>query len=695
MDFLSISRKKCRRCYRCIRVCPTNALKIDGGNVVRIESRCILCGACFKNCPHDAVIPHTGVIKVLKQLNRGEKVVACLDPTFPSVLDRGTPGQLVTALKKLGFHEVWESALGGDLVIQEYKTWLSQNRCKPSISSFCPSLVLYIEKFAPQFVENLVPVVSPMAATGKAVKALRGEDTKVVFVGSCISRIYERISLHTKGSVDCVLTYHDIRDMLEEKGINREEQEPSEFDGPQPGLGRMLSVAGGLSQCIGFDHDILNLDYVVEAGSDRVIRTIQQLQHGTIRSNFFDLLFCKGCIAGPMVDKNISGPSRKQIVVDFIKSQDKVVWENQKGIADKLRTLRLERDFSVKDVSLPEPEEADIQAVLSELGKTYPHRNLDCGGCGYNSCREKAVAVVRGLAEKEMCWHYLLTQSHRLYSKLEKSHEQLKISHEELAQAQKQLIQSEKMASLGQLAAGVAHELNNPLGTIILFGRMLQKELSSHTDWKKDINLIVQEADRAAKIVKDLLSFSRETKLKPGLVNINNIIEEAVSLVMKRSLFRNIEVKRDLDSELLTTFADPDLLKQVFLNIILNGAQAMEGQGTLTLRSQVDKNGKEILIQIQDTGSGIAKEHLPKLFDPFFTTKEKGTGLGLALVYGIVSKHKGSLHVESELGKGTSFLIHLPVLDQGEWMEGEKTIVDMKEVPGGGKDETQSKDLIG
>jgi signal transduction histidine kinase len=495
--------------------------------------------------------------------------------------------------------------------------------------------------------------------------------------------------------VDCVLTYHDIRDLLEKKGINREEQEPSEFDGPQPGLGRMLSVAGGLSQGIGFDQDILNLDYVVEAGSDRAIRTIQQLQDGTIRSNFFDLLFCKGCIAGPMVDKNISGPSRKQIVVDFIKTQDKVVWENQKGTADKLRTLQLERNFSAQDVSLPEPEEAEIQAVLSELGKTYPHRNLDCGGCGYNSCREKAVAVVQGLAEKEMCWHYLLTQSHRLYSKLEKSHDQLKISHEELAQAQKQLIQSEKMASLGQLAAGVAHELNNPLGTITLFGRMLQKELTSHTDWEKDINLIVQEADRAAKIVKDLLSFSRETKLKPGLVNINTLVEEALSLVIKRSLFRNIDVKQELDSELPTTFADPDLLKQVFLNIILNGVQAMDGQGVLTIRSRVQNGSKEMNIQIQDTGRGIKKEHLPRLFDPFFTTKEKGTGLGLAIVYGIVSKHKGTIQVKSEWGKGTTFDIHLPVLDKNEWMKGEKTIVDMKEVPGGVEDETQSKDLIG
>lgn len=695
MTFLSISRKKCRRCYRCIRECPTNALKIDKGAVVRIESRCVLCGTCFKNCPHEAVIPHTGINKVIKALDEGQRVVACLDPTFPAVLDVGTPGQLVTALKKLGFYEVWESAIGGDLVYNAYKKWLSQNKNKPWISSFCPSLVLYIEKFAPQFVDQLVPVVSPMAATGMAVKELRGTDTRVVFVGSCISRIYERMSSHIHGAVDFVLTYHDIRDILKARNIDREEQKPSEFDGPRPGLGRLLSVAGGMSQCIGFDQDLLNLEYVIEAGPERAMRAIHQLQEGTVRSHFLDLLFCKGCINGPMVDKNISGPSRKQIFVDFVKSQDKGFWENQRDIAKHLKALELKRDFSVKDISLPEPSEAEIRTVLSEMGKSYPKQNLDCGFCGFDTCREKAIAIVHGLAEKEMCPHFLLAQARRLYTRLEKSHEELKISHEELGQAQKKLIQSEKMASLGQLAAGVAHELNNPLGTITLFGRMLQKELTSHENWEKDITLIVQEAERAAKIVKDLLSFSRETKLRPGLVNINNIIEEALSLVIKRSLFRNIEVQREMDPSLPTTFADPDLLMQVFLNIILNGAQAMEGQGVLLIKSQSIEDSKELLIHIEDTGTGIAKEYLPRLFDPFFTTKEKGTGLGLALAYGIISKHKGSIHVESELGKGTTIFIQLPVLDQDQWMEGEKSIVDMKKVPGEGEADAKSKDLIG
>jgi signal transduction histidine kinase len=642
-----------------------------------------------------AVQTQTGVNKVLEALDAGEKIIACLDPTFPAVLDVGTPGQLVTALKKLGFREIWESALGGDLISREYRKRLWKDTKTTYISSFCPSVVLYIEKFAPELTGQLTPVVSPMVATGKAIKKLRGEKTKVVFIGSCISRIHERRIPHLAGIVDCVLTYHDIKDILDLKGIDREAQEESPFDGPQPGLGRVLSISGGMSKCIGFGQDLVNLNNVITAGPKSAIRAIQQLQDGAIRPKFLDVLFCQGCIDGPIVDKNISGPGRKKIVVDFFESQSEDVWEQDKDVSSKLSSLDLGRTFSVQDISLPEPKEERIQAVLAELGKTYPNRNLDCGACGFSTCREKAVAVVQGLAEKEMCMHYLLTQSRRLYSRLEKSHRQLKISHDELEQAQRQLIQSEKLASIGQLAAGVAHELNNPLGTITLFSGMLKKDLPKNEKWEKDIDLIIQESERAAKIVKDLLSFSRETKLKPGLVNINSIIEEAVSLLIKRSLFRNIVVKQELEDSIPTTFADPDLLKQVFFNIILNGAQAMEGSGVLTLKSRSRDRGSAIEIHIKDTGKGIAEEHLSLLFDPFFTTKEKGTGLGLALVYGIVSKHKGTIDVRSELGKGAEFFIQLPVLDQEEWEEGENKLVDMQKVQTGGKDEAEKTHLIG
>jgi two-component system NtrC family sensor kinase len=257
------------------------------------------------------------------------------------------------------------------------------------------------------------------------------------------------------------------------------------------------------------------------------------------------------------------------------------------------------------------------------------------------------------------------------------------------------LIQTEKMASLGQLAAGVAHELNNPIGTIMMFSRILQKELSDHEGWKNDITLVVQEADRAAKIVKDLLSFAKETKIKPGLVNINDVIKEALSLLVKQSLFHNIDVRTKLDPALPPTFADPDLIKQVLFNIVLNGAQAMDEKGILTIESQKAEEGRKIEIRIQDTGKGIPEEHLPKLFDPFFTTKEKGTGLGLSLVYSIVTKHKGTVSVESRLGQGATFIITLPVLGQKQWLNNEQPLPDLKNAPEGKDHELQGKNLIG
>ena len=695
MDLLSISDSKCRRCYRCVRECPTNALKIDQGKVKRITNRCIFCGVCYKHCPHDAVNAHTGHKHVLELLDSGEKVIICLDPTFPAVLDKGTPSQLVTALKKLGFTEVWESAVGGELVTTAYNSWMLLNKETPWISSFCPSLVYYIEKFVPHLTEQLVPIVSPMVACGMAVKRLRGPETKVVFVGSCISRIRERMNRYVKPYVDDVLIYHDVTNLLKIKGIDREKQEPSDFDGPRSGPGRILSIAGGMSKCIGFDQDLLNLDYVVEAGPEEAMRAVKQFQEGKIRSNFLDLLFCKGCINGPVVDKNISGPSRKQIIVDYIKSQNGQEQEGGLNGFGNLFETDLKRSFSASDVDLPEPKEEEIQAVLAQLGKTYPGQNLDCGACGYNSCREKAKAVVQGLAEMEMCHHYLLGRLQGLYSRLEKSHQQLKNSHEELEHAQRQLIQTEKMASLGQLAAGVAHELNNPIGSIMMFSRILQKELGPNEQWQKDITLVVQEADRAAKIVKDLLSFSRETKIKPGLVNINIVIEEALSLLVKQSLFHNIQVQWRLAASLPTTFADPDLLKQVFLNIILNAAQAMDGKGTLTIQTLGLDGDKGIEIRIEDTGKGIPEEHLPRLFDPFFTTKEKGTGLGLSLVYSIISKHKGTVHAESQLGQGATFIIDLPVLGQEEWQKAEGLITGLKPAPEGKDHGIQGKNLIG
>jgi signal transduction histidine kinase len=265
-----------------------------------------------------------------------------------------------------------------------------------------------------------------------------------------------------------------------------------------------------------------------------------------------------------------------------------------------------------------------------------------------------------------------LEQSKKIYQQLEKSHRELQLSHQALEQAQFQLIRTEKLVALGELAAGVAHEINNPLGTITIYTHLLLKGLEKDDPRREDVELILSEANRTKEIVQGLLSFARETKLRPGPTNINELLEDVLGLLVNQSLFHNIKIKKSFFQNLPTIFADATQLKQVFLNIILNAAQAMEGKGNLVISTIQEK--KQIKVKIQDTGPGIPPEIMGKLFNPFFTTKEKGTGLGLAISYGIIERHSGKIDIETKLGKGSTFIVSLPISSEEEEQgEGTKT----------------------
>jgi two-component system NtrC family sensor kinase len=225
------------------------------------------------------------------------------------------------------------------------------------------------------------------------------------------------------------------------------------------------------------------------------------------------------------------------------------------------------------------------------------------------------------------------------------------------------------------LAAGVAHEINNPLGSITIFAHLILKSLPEDDPRRADVQLVIDEANRTKEIVQGLLSFARETKMRPGATNINQILEEVLTLVVNQSLFHNIKIEKTLVENLPSTYADGTQLKQVFLNIILNAAQAMNGSGDLFVSTEQDAANQHLKIKIRDTGSGIPPEVLGKMFDPFFTTKEKGTGLGLAISYGIIERHQGKIDVETELGKGSTFIVTLPVLDGEEKLNGKTKIV--------------------
>ncbi|MBF0557939.1 MAG: HAMP domain-containing protein [Nitrospirae bacterium] len=238
---------------------------------------------------------------------------------------------------------------------------------------------------------------------------------------------------------------------------------------------------------------------------------------------------------------------------------------------------------------------------------------------------------------------------------------------EMIKNAQAQLIQSEKLASLGRMAAGVAHEINNPLTGVITFGHFLLKALPPDSQEKKDVEVILEQANRCSSIVKGLLGFSRATSTEKSAVNINDILKGTLDVLGRKADFFKLRIVTLLDDSLPLVVAGGLQLQQVFMNMIVNAADAMEGGGTLTIstRHVTDDGREQAEIEFSDTGCGISREDLPKIFEPFFTTKPvgKGTGLGLAVSYGIIQDHDGTITVRSEVGKGTSFLIRLPLYD--------------------------------
>ncbi len=668
-----VNSSKCRQCSYCIQICPAKAIKISKNSLKILPERCILCGSCITSCPQQALDYKDALNKVKGFLSMNEKTIACLDPAFPTILDKSTPRQLVAALKSAGFTEVWEGAFGAELVSQKYRKMLADDSERSLISSFCPVIVFYIQKYLPSLIPIIAPVVSPMIAVGKVVRELKGPEWKVIYITPCLAHLREMMAPEVAGVIDDVITFRDMRRLLDSRGIKSAELEEADFDGPKPYLGRVISVIGGLYRSTGAHFDILMDEISVTYGYKRVIAALNQLASGHIQAKFLDFVYCFGCVDGPFSDPELSVLGRRQLVVRYAKDEMSRQDASKTSVdLDRFEYIDLHRDFLNMEQKLPVPKEEDVRSVLKKIGKLPPNHNLDCRACGYSTCRDKAVAVVQGIAEAQYCLPYLLEQSKKIYQQLKKSHDELQISHQELEQAQAHLLRTEKLASLGQLSAGVAHEINNPLGTIMIYAHLLMKSLDKDDHRREDIELIINEANRAKEIVQGLLSFARETKLRQGQMNVNDLLEDVLGLVHNQSLFHNIRIEKTFVEDMPVIIADETQLKQVFLNIILNAAQAMEGNGKLTISTIIDK--KHIKIKIQDTGPGIPPEIMGKLFSPFFTTKEKGTGLGLAISYGIVERHGGKIDVNSELGNGSIFTVSLPISADDETTRGESNL---------------------
>jgi signal transduction histidine kinase len=230
------------------------------------------------------------------------------------------------------------------------------------------------------------------------------------------------------------------------------------------------------------------------------------------------------------------------------------------------------------------------------------------------------------------------------------------------------MARSEKMASLGQLAAGVAHEINNPLTGILLYANLALERLDQVDPLRKHLETVLDDAERCKDIVKHLLAYSRQQSPAKEIFYVNSLIEESLNLIRDQKRFLNIKLVRDMSNDMLLIRADKNQLSQVIINLVMNAVDAMERKGTLTFRTFFSKSNQKICIEVSDTGCGIPEENLSKVFDPFFTTKglEKGTGLGLSTSYGMVQENRGHISIKETSPRGTTFLIELPLYENHE-----------------------------
>ncbi|MBN1999066.1 histidine kinase [candidate division KSB1 bacterium] len=657
--------ERCKRCYTCIRECPAKAIKVEKGQAKVIEERCLGCGHCVLVCSQKAKAVEDGTENCRAFLKGNDRTVALIAPSFPAAFPGITPEKIVGALKQLGFDAVIEVAFGADLVNLKYVELLEKGESEletPIITTSCPAIYEYVQKYDPELIPNLAPIVSPMVAIGRVVKHIYGSQTKTVFIGPCTAKKVEKRDPQTLNAIDEVLTFYELKAMWREEKIKPSEAVEGNFDPPFSHTGKLYPISGGFLKSAGLPFDITNNDIIVTEGKQRILKLLDSVKNRQIDAKILDVLFCEGCINGPFMDFTLNHFARKQYIVNYNENRSATTdIDTWKKNLDKFKNTSLRRRFKDCYIHGREPREEEITKILAGINKFDPTDELNCGACGYDTCYDYATAVYNGLAEEEMCLPHLIEKQQAMQKELQSSLR-------ELEETQNQLIQNEKLASIGQLAAGVAHEVNNPLGSIMLYAHLVLKQMQPDDPKIGDLKFIMEESKRCQKIVSGLLNFARQGKLYIKACRIGDVIYRMIDALKKQQQFQNIRFIADLPPTLPELWLDKDQIYQVFLNLAMNAAEAMPSGGDIRITIRSDRQCGHVLITFADNGIGIPAENLTKLFTPFFTTKQigSGTGLGLPIAYGIVKMHKGNIHVESKEGKGTVFTIELPILQDAE-----------------------------
>jgi iron only hydrogenase large subunit-like protein len=516
---LLINDEKCRNSYSCVRVCPVNAIEVrpNKAHPAIIPERCIGCGLCFVSCSPRAIEFRDSKELVRKVLSSGRKTAALIEPSIASEFDDITDyRKFVAMIRLLGFDYVHEVSFGVDLIALKYAELFSTAEGKYFITANCPAIVKLIEKFHPELAPNLAPLVSPMIATAMVVKELYGNDVATVQIGPCIDAKDEALLYRSGELIDGVLTFIELRQLFDESGIQERLVKMSDFDPPYGYWGALYPLPAGIIQAGGLKRDMVSSRVITAAGKEDIVEAINDFDKyiDTIHHHF-NLFFCHGCLLGPGMEHHRERFRRRALVSRYAEKRvgtlDKAKWQKN---MDKWSKLDFSRSFTPNDQRIPEPPEEAVNEVLKIIGKNNPEEELNCGACGYLSCREFASTVVKGLAIPEMCHTFNLRNKQEYI-------ETLRQTNRKLAETKKALKESEELALREKDVAQSASDMMNnmleklPTGVVIVDNNL--KILHSNHSF---INIIGEDARAISDVIPGLAGADLKTLIPFNVYNM-------------------------------------------------------------------------------------------------------------------------------------------------------------------------------
>ncbi|MEG0614606.1 MAG: [Fe-Fe] hydrogenase large subunit C-terminal domain-containing protein [Oscillospiraceae bacterium] len=399
MDIIQFKEANCKGCYKCIRNCDIKAIKFSNEQARILDSECIYCGKCTLVCPQNAKVIKQDLPETKAFLAEGKKLYASVAPSFVAAFPNVSFSQFSKALKKLGFSLVEETAIGASMVSAEYTKLMQAQEMSNIITTCCPTINLLVEKYYPELVRYLAPVIAPASAHAKTLKEIYGDEIKVVFIGPCISKKYEA---QMTNYIDTVLMFDELVEWLNEKNVYFDEDD-NDLSEIHNTISRFYPVPRGIIHTI--PEDIRsNYKTIAIDGLDRCIDVLNSMKSGKIDGYFIEMNSCVGsCVAGPgMHNENIPFLSARDIILDGINKQTfSPIPKTEKARTD------LSKSFTLTLVKDKVPDESTISSILASIGKTSQAQMLNCGACGYSTCRDKAIAVFQGKADLKMCLPYM------------------------------------------------------------------------------------------------------------------------------------------------------------------------------------------------------------------------------------------------------------------------------------------------